>query len=524
MVGERIGSYAIKRVIGEGGMGFVYEAVQEPIGRRVAIKVLHSEFAHKEDVIKRFFNEARAVNLITHPSIVQISDYGVIADGTAYLVMELLEGQTLDAHIKSTGGRLPEPLAQNLAWQLASAMEAAHQKEIIHRDLKPSNVMIIADSAMPFGLRVKLLDFGIAKLGQSLEQAQLKTRTGLVMGTPLYMAPEQCLGTVAITPKADVYALGILLFEMLTGAPPFYSDSDLVVLNQHVKDKAPTVQSVVATISRGTSELVAKMLEKEPALRPSMTEAAHRLQLLGTALSSDHDTLMVSKHIGAVSSSVQRQKVTGTDSADGSRKNPAANVPAFWKSGISKKDKRQANLFFIGIISGLFLIGSLLSILLYSSFSNRNANSGQVVGQNPSNSPTDSKDTPIYGVNIDIAIDSEPSGATVVDADTETTKGVTPWKQSSVSRDADDWIILRKEGYRDRLLRISLRRSLDRKEFLSPDPIFQKPSSPQRQKKAATERRRPSRQVLQDWKVKLQATPGQEGRADLPAEPYRLVD
>jgi serine/threonine protein kinase len=182
--------------------------------------------------------------------------------------------------------------------------------------------MIIADSAMPFGLRVKLLDFGIAKLGQSLEQAQLKTRTGLVMGTPLYMAPEQCLGTAAITPKADVYALGILLFEMLTGAPPFYSDSDLVVLNQHVKDKAPTVQSVVATISRGTSELVAKMLEKEPALRPSMTEAAHRLQLLGTALSSDHDTLMVSKHIGAVSSSVQRQKTTGTDSADGSRKNP----------------------------------------------------------------------------------------------------------------------------------------------------------------------------------------------------------
>ncbi len=524
MVGERIGSYAIKRVIGEGGMGFVYEAVQEPIGRRVAIKVLHSEFAHKEDVIKRFFNEARAVNLITHPSIVQISDYGVIADGTAYLVMELLEGQTLDAHIKSTGGRLPEPLAQNLAWQLASAMEAAHQKEIIHRDLKPSNVMIIADSAMPFGLRVKLLDFGIAKLGQSLEQAQLKTRTGLVMGTPLYMAPEQCLGTAAITPKADVYALGILLFEMLTGAPPFYSDSDLVVLNQHVKDKAPTVQSVVATISRGTSELVAKMLEKEPALRPSMTEAAHRLQLLGTALSSDHDTLMVSKHIGAVSSSVQRQKTTGADSADGARKNPAANLPAFWKSGISKKDKRQANYFFIGIISGLFLIGMLLSILLYSSFSNRNANSGQVVAQSPNNPPTDSKDTPVYGVNIDITIDSEPSGATVVDADTETTKGVTPWKQSSVSRDADDWIILRKEGYRDRLLRISLRRSLDRKEFLSPDPIFQKPSSPQRQKRVSTERRRPSRQVLQDWKVMLQATPGQEGRADLPAEPYRLVD
>ena len=338
------------------------------------------------------------------------------------------------------------------------------------------------------------------------------------------MAPEQCLGTAAITPKADVYALGILLFEMLTGAPPFYSDSDLVVLNQHVKDKAPTVQSVVATISRGTSELVAKMLEKEPALRPSMTEAAHRLQLLGTALSSDHDTLMVSKHIGAVSSSVQRQKTTGADSADGARKNPAANLPAFWKSGISKKDKRQANYFFIGIISGLFLIGMLLSILLYSSFSNRNANSGQVVAQSPNNPPTDSKDTPVYGVNIDITIDSEPSGATVVDADTETTKGVTPWKQSSVSRDADDWIILRKEGYRDRLLRISLRRSLDRKEFLSPDPIFQKPSSPQRQKRVSTERRRPSRQVLQDWKVKLQATPGQEGRADLPAEPYRLVD
>jgi len=184
MIGQQIGQYRITAKIGEGGMGAVFEAVDETIGKRVAIKVLHKEHAKNQQIASRFVNEARAINVVDHQGLVQVSAFGQLPDGTAYIVMELLKGETLNARMKAAG-RMQVMDALRLIKQLASALAAAHAKEIIHRDLKPDNIMIVKDSEMPGGERTKLLDFGIAKLKQEYQGGgdQVMTRAGVMMGT-----------------------------------------------------------------------------------------------------------------------------------------------------------------------------------------------------------------------------------------------------------------------------------------------------------------------------------------------------
>ena len=161
--GRVIHIYRIVRMLGEGGMGAVYEAVQDPIGRRVALKILHSQYATDPAVMNRFFNEARAVNMVAHPGLVQVSDFGRTADGTAYLVMELLSGNTLAQRLRQRS-RLEVDEALQILHQLTSALMAVHQVGIVHRDLKPSNVILLPNSAVIGGEQVKIVDFGIAKL------------------------------------------------------------------------------------------------------------------------------------------------------------------------------------------------------------------------------------------------------------------------------------------------------------------------------------------------------------------------
>ena len=184
MIGSKLGDYEILRLIGKGGMGAVYEALKPSINRRVAIKLLLPEYAEREDVVRRFINEARAVNTINHPGVVQIFDVGKSTAGSLYLVMEYLDGETLSERLQQNRGRLPQMETITVGWQLAGALAAAHAKSIVHRDLKPGNVMLVPDPAGPGGERVKLLDFGIAKLGAAhLQGEDVKTRTGQIMGT-----------------------------------------------------------------------------------------------------------------------------------------------------------------------------------------------------------------------------------------------------------------------------------------------------------------------------------------------------
>ena len=225
MVDQRIGNYRIVRKIGEGGMGVVYECVHEYIGRRAAVKVLHADFSRNPEMAVRFLNEARATNIVQHPGIVNIFEFDRLPDGSAYIVMDYLDGDSLTQRLARLGGRLELPYAVFLAWQISEALAAAHSKGVIHRDLKPDNIMIVPDPNMPGGERTKLLDFGIAKLTEAAGIE--RTQSTALMGTPHFMSPEQCRGAGGVDDRTDVYALGVVLFLMLTGRPPF----DMASLN-----------------------------------------------------------------------------------------------------------------------------------------------------------------------------------------------------------------------------------------------------------------------------------------------------
>ena len=216
MVGTRIGKYRVTGLLATGGMGAVYKAIHEEIGRQAAIKVLLPEYVKNDDVARRFLNEARAVNLIRHPALVEIYDTERLPDGSACLIMEFLDGETLTRRIENARGRIPTRKILRIVWQLADVLHAVHERGIVHRDLKPSNAMLVKDSAMPDGERIKLLDFGIAKLAVDSARFNLKTGTGVTMGTVYYMSPEQCLGAKEVDGKADVYSLGVVLFENMS--------------------------------------------------------------------------------------------------------------------------------------------------------------------------------------------------------------------------------------------------------------------------------------------------------------------
>lgn len=278
---NQIGPYRLVRKLDEGGMGVVYEAVHETLERRVAIKVLHSEQALSKNAVERFFNEARAVNLIEHPSLVQISDFGRQPDGSAYLVMEFLRGESLGARLRR--GRLATRMAVQVAWQIADALVAVHARQIIHRDLKPDNVMLVPEPVAPSGERVKILDFGIAKLACA---GANQTSSDVVMGTPAYMSPEQCRGAGQVEPKSDVYSLGVMLFVMLTGRPPFIGEVG-ELLAQHMLTAPPAVRSLAPRCPLILANLVERLLTKEKSQRPAMEEVRAELaQVLGALGSS----------------------------------------------------------------------------------------------------------------------------------------------------------------------------------------------------------------------------------------------
>jgi len=231
-------------------------------------------------MITRFFNEARAANTIQHPGIVEVLDFGRLASGASYIVMELLDGESLAARI-GRGGRLAPEAAVGIAVQAASALGAAHAKGIVHRDLKPDNLFVVPDPQFPARERVKVLDFGIAKLAGGLQASasSVKTRTGVLMGTPIYMSPEQCRGTRVIDHRSDLYALGVILFEMVCGTPPFLSEGQGELIHMHIAEPPPSPRRFNPEVSEALEATILRALAKDPAQRfQSMEDLAEALR------------------------------------------------------------------------------------------------------------------------------------------------------------------------------------------------------------------------------------------------------
>lgn len=307
--GQIVANYRVGRLVGRGGMGAVYEAVHQYLGRRAALKVLHEHFAQTPELTARFVNEARAANAVQHPSVVSVFEIGQLPDGTRYILMEFLDGPPLSQRIRELAASAESPppapgsagpgvpavslrviVSMRLMRQLASALRALHEKGVIHRDLKPDNILIVKDPETPGGERAKLLDFGIAKFvseyGRISESpfpgvpAYVKTAFGALLGTPMYMGPELWRGKGNVDHRIDIYSLGCIFFELLTGRPPYHASAIAQLMQMHVRQKPPPALLQRPEIPRALAELVHRMLAKEPADRPTTTEVEIVLERL----------------------------------------------------------------------------------------------------------------------------------------------------------------------------------------------------------------------------------------------------
>jgi serine/threonine protein kinase len=261
-------------------MGRVFVAEHVRLGRRVALKVLLPQYSGRPDAVERFFREARAVNRIGHENIVEVTDDGIASSGEPYFVMELLNGLTLAARLKGEGrGGMALPRALHIMLQVVDALAASHAEGIIHRDLKPDNIFLIRRQGDHD--YVKLLDFGIAKLlADERGRVDALTKTGMAMGTPYYMSPEQCRGR-NIDHRTDIYSVGILLFEILTGERPFEADNYHALLAMHVEDPFPSIRRHRPDLPAALEAVVARAVAKAPDDRwPSMNDMAVALRQL----------------------------------------------------------------------------------------------------------------------------------------------------------------------------------------------------------------------------------------------------
>ena len=276
MVGETVGSYRIERELGTGGMGAVYVARHALLDKLAAVKMLRPKWSAEKEAIDRFFTEAKATTAVRHPGIVDVYDFGFHESGSAFLVMELLDGETLGDTLRENGP-IASGLAAAIGWQVAGALAAAHDREIIHRDLKPDNIFLTDDPTAAFGVRAKILDFGIAKLTRpgSIEH----TSPGEIIGTPLYMSPEQCRGQT-LTGQSDVYSLGCVLYHALAGEPPFVADDTVELLRAHALEIPPRLTELAPSVLPELEEVILSCMFKQPGERPDCAELSRQLRLI----------------------------------------------------------------------------------------------------------------------------------------------------------------------------------------------------------------------------------------------------
>ena len=452
---QQIGPYKITRMIGKGGMGRVYEAFNEQIERRVAIKVLHSQFAENQLVVQRFLNEAKAVNRVKHRCLVDIYEFGQLPDGSAYIVMEYLDGDTLHERLWREGGKLQMETAVRYSRQIALALAAAHAKDIIHRDLKPANIMLVEDPETGGHDWIKVLDFGLARVREPSDEGRL-TQTGVVMGTPAYMSPEQIRSARSVVDRSDVYTLGVMFYEMLSGQKPFTSASDAEVMFMHMSTEPKSLAEVSPGMPPPIVELVARMLKKNPAERPTAAQVASSLSRISGVGSSTQLPLLATikadpaQLAQAPSSSLplaSTQETPALNLTNPANQAKAPEAPSTGASAAAQKSSPPSQ----PIRRLPLLAGSALAALIFV------GGSIAVLRHNKARHPAE----------VSVSIRSVPPGADVLD-DEGQLLGTTPYAIKRPKQAGAQTLLLRKAGWNDSRVTCDTSANCERETILVP--------------------------------------------------------
>jgi serine/threonine-protein kinase len=498
-IGQRFGNYQALSLLGEGGMGSVYLAEHPEIGRKVAIKVLRPELGRAPQLLGRFLNEARAANAIRHPNIIEILDSGTADGGTPYLVMELLEGESLGARLRRLG-KLPSRMALDFAYQTASALGAAHKKGIVHRDLKPDNLFVVPDLAELGREHVKVLDFGIAKLQVQGKADSVKTRTGTLMGTPVYMSPEQCLGTKEVDHRSDIYSLGCIVFEMVCGRPPFVSEGFGELVNMHINLLPPAPRSFTPDVPQKLEDAILCALAKRPDQRfASMAE-------LQAALREAAGASLILR--GGSSPDVVRETLPAGGAIDAapapspSRRTPAPPAPAVhtttFSTGTGERRKAVARSglrwLVVAAVGGVaaIVVGAALLVPARSRPGSGSEEAGvgtapashAAAGADPATARPPAAPAQAAPRRVRFVLTTDPPGADVRRTDTGESWGRTPLRRDVESSARAVDLTVEKAGFATATLSVVPDRDIDEKIALeaerAPPPGTTDPARPAR--------------------------------------------
>jgi eukaryotic-like serine/threonine-protein kinase len=447
-VGQTVGNYRITAKLGEGGMGIVFLAEHPVIGKKVAMKAIHPELSRNTEVISRFMTEAKSVNQIGHEHIVDISDFGTTQQGEFYFVMEYLQGQALAERLKQMV-KIPPTLALNIAAQVADALFASHLHGIVHRDLKPENIYLVTKGTNKDF--VKVLDFGLAKLtSQGDEKVSHKTRTGSVMGTPFYMAPEQCEGRASIDHRADIYSLGVILFEMLTGKVPFGGEGYGEIIVKHITVPAPSARETAPELSPAIDLILHRAMAKKPSERfQTMGELQAALLdpdgYAATALSAGvAQTILGEGSIGSMAHDArQRASQYGGSGAVGATRPPSGSPSTFRQTvGELVEDEivpaRHARGK-LGMVAAALALAAIAGVVIVKT----RGTSDQAPSASASTAVAAAKPPTSVRVNFN----SDPTHAMIVRADTGKALGETPLSTELPYSDTAIEFVFKKPGY-----------------------------------------------------------------------------
>lgn len=484
-----VGAYRIVRPIGKGGMGAVFEAVHTRTGQAAAIKVLHARFTNDTEALARFLAEGRATAKLDHPSIVRVLETGQLPSGACYIAMEYLRGETLGARLKREG-RLGRD-ALRIGAQIAAALVQAHKKSVIHRDLKPSNLILAEGDADGVGRdQVKIIDFGIAKIiADDQEAGDFRTRTGTMIGTPVYMSPEQCRG-VGVTDRTDVYALGVILYQALAGRPPFVSRADGDILAMHILVEPRPLRELEPSTPQSVAEFISRMLIKSAAERPSMAEVATQLVLLGEDPEWHGAAAPVAGAAPAAVTQPEPEPELGDESVEVHQATindaaaapptmmtpPPVTPPSATLGHITGQSSavlapptsiRQRRMALVGA-AGIVVLSLACALLVRAGLGTSKSPARPVTA---AASPMVPQVTPLGApappepATVRWSVRSQPSGASVL-SETGELLGQTPLVQKTPRAEGTKTIILRLPGYRDAQLSLSLNSDEEREAEL----------------------------------------------------------